>query len=135
MVEFFFLPTYLRDFRSRPMLRIVVAVFAAAFFGNMYYHLLQAKHPLVDGDFGRLWWLLGARLVYCLMLAAGIAVSMLRQQRLRARAGAPGRPRGGLRRLGRIAGVWTFFAVINYWNVRSRYNRERAQSFLSLFGF
>ena len=136
MVEFFFLPTYLRRFRDRPMLRIVAAVFAAAFFGNMYYHLLQAKHPLVEGDFGRLWWLLGARLIYCLMLAAGIAVSMLRQQRLRARFGVLGRTQGGVRRLGRIAAVWTFFAVINYWNVTAGVTiRQRTQSFLFLFGF
>jgi hypothetical protein len=136
MVEFFFLPTYLRVFRNRPMLRIVVAVFAAAFLGNMYYHLLQAKHPLIAADFRHLWWLLGARLIYCLMLAAGIAVSMLRQQRLRARAGALRRPRGGLRRLGRIAGVWTFFAIINYWNVPVGVTiPQRAQSFLSIFGF
>jgi hypothetical protein len=136
MVEFFFLPTYLRVFRNRPMLRIVAAVFAAAFVGNMYYHLLQAKYPLIAADFRHLWWLLGARLIYCLLLAAGIAVSMLRQQRLRARAGALGRPRGGLRRLGRIAGVWTFFAVINYWNLPVAVTiPQRARSFLSIFGF
>jgi hypothetical protein len=136
MVEFFFLPTYLRVFRNRPMLRIVVAVFAAAFFGNMYYHLLQAKHPLIAADFRHLWWLLGARLIYCLMLAAGISVSMLRQQRLRARVGDLGRPRGGVRRLGRIAGVWTFFAIINYWNVLAGVTiPQRARSFLSIFGF
>jgi len=132
MVEFFFLPTYLRYFRDRPVLRIVAAVFAAAFFGNMYYHLLQAKHPLIEADFERLWWLLGPRLIYCFLLAAGIAVSMLRQQRQRGRA-AP--PRGGFYRLGRIASVWTFFAVINFWNVLAPISiPERGRLFLSLFG-
>jgi len=136
MVEFFFLPTYLRAFRSRPVLRIVAAVFAAAFFGNMYYHLLQAKHPLLEGDFGRLGWLLGARLIYCLMLAAGIAVSMLRQQRQRGRPAALGSPKGGLHRLGRIASVWTFFAVINLWNVTAGITiPQRGWLFLSIFGF
>ncbi|MDP2603668.1 MAG: hypothetical protein Q8S00_13900 [Deltaproteobacteria bacterium] len=135
MVEFFFLPTYLRRFRERPVLRIVVAVFAAAFFGNMYYHLLQAKRPLIDGDVGKLWWILGARLIYCLMLAAGVAVSMLRQQRKRGRGAASGVPKGGVLRLGRIAGVWTFFAIINYWNVTAGVTiSERTRSFLSIFG-
>lgn len=135
MVELFFLPTYLRRFRNRPALRIIAAVFAAAFFGNMYYHLLQAKHPLVAAEFGRLWSLLGGRLIYCFMLAAGIAVSMLRQQRLRGRVGASGQPRGGVRRVVRIAGVWTFFAIINYWNQQVGATiPQRALRFLSIFG-
>jgi hypothetical protein len=136
MVEFFFLPTYHRVFRNRPVLRILAAVFAAAFFGNMYYHLLQAKHPLLVGDFGRLWWLLGPRLIYCLMLAAGIAVSMLRQQQQRGRTAAVGPPKGGWHRLGRIASVWTFFAVINFWNVTAGITiPQRGWLFLSIFGF
>jgi hypothetical protein len=116
-------------------LRIIAAVFAAAFLGNMYYHLLQAKRPLIAGDFERLWGLLGPRLVYCFLLAAGIAVSMLRQQRQRGRAAALGPPKGGLHRLVRIASVWTFFAVINFWNVTAGITiAERGRMFLSLFG-
>ena len=68
MMECFFLPTYARYFRNSPMLRLVAAVFAAAFVGNMYYHLLQHKEPLIAGDWNRLWSLLGARLsiAFCL---------------------------------------------------------------------
>lgn len=136
MMEFFFLPTYARYFRGHATLRIIVAVFAAAFFGNMYYHLLQAKEPLVAADWHKLWSLLGARFVYCFLLATGIAISMLRQQRRR------GKPKpaavlrsGGVDRLRRIACVWTFFAVINFWNVLANLTlSERARLFLSLFG-
>ena len=136
MMEFFFLPTYLRYFRAWPMLRIVAAVFAAAFLGNMYYHVLQAKNPLIDGDAAKLWSLLGPRLIYCFLLAAGIAFSMLRQQRLRGRAVAPGMPKGGIFRLRRIAGVWTFFALINFWNVISAASiAARGRLFISIFGF
>jgi hypothetical protein len=136
MVEFFFFPTYLRYFRTRPALRIVAAVFAAAFLGNMYYHVLQARRPLVDGDFEALWRQLGARLVYCFLLAIGITLSMLRQQKKRGQTGAAGVPRGGVYRLRRIAGVWTFFAVINFWNVTARITiAERARLFASLLGF
>jgi len=136
LVEFFFLPTYLRYFRNRPVLRMIAAVFAAALIGNMYYHLLQARHPLIAADFKQLWGLLGARLIYCFMLAVGISISMLRQQRQRGRMAALGPRKGGVYRLGRIASVWTFFAVINFWNVKAGITiPERGRLFLSLFGF
>lgn len=134
MMEFFFFPAYLQYFRKQPVLRLVTAVFAAAFVGNMYYHLLQAKNPLVAGDFVALWGLLGARLIYCFLLAAGIAWSMLRQQRHR--GGLKSAPPGGFYRLRRIAGVWSFFAIINFWNVTAAVTiPERARLFFSLFGF
>jgi hypothetical protein len=52
------------------------------------------------------------RLVYCFLLAFGIWVSMLRQQKFRQTASSTGR----LVRLRRIAGVWTFYAIIQIWN-------------------
>lgn len=136
MMECFFLPTYARYFRNAPMLRVIAAVFAAAFVGNMYYHLLQHKEPLVLGDWHKLWSLLGPRLIYCFLLAAGIAISMLRQQRQRSRPQAmPAAPASKLHALGRIACVWTFFAVINFWNVIGSLTiAERARLFFSLFG-
>lgn len=134
MMECFFLPIYARYYRNSPRLRVIVAVFAAAFVGNMYYHLLQHKEPLVFGEWSRLWSLLGARFIYCGLLAAGITISMLRQQRQRSR--------GQMAQVGlalcvrRIAGVWTFFAVINFWNVIGNLTiAERTRSFFSLFGF
>jgi hypothetical protein len=137
MMECFFLPSYARHFRYWPRLRIIAAVFAAAFVGNMYYHLLQHKEPLILGEWNKLWALLGARLIYCALLAAGIAISMLRQQRQRSGAQAPatGRARR-LRTVRGIAGVWTFFAVINFWNVIGHLTiAARAKLFFSLFGF
>ena len=136
MMECFFLPTYAHYFRNSPRLRVITAVFAAAFVGNMYYHLLQHKEPLIFGEWSKLWRLLGARLIYCALLAGGIAVSMLRQQRQRSRAQVvPARPAHRLRRLRGIAGVWTFFAVINFWNVIGNLTIvERTRLFLSLFG-
>jgi hypothetical protein len=136
MMEFFFFPTYVRYFRKRPGLRITAAVFAAAFVGNMYYHLLQAKDSLLAANVDRLWVVLGPRVIYCFLLAAGITVSMLRQQRLRGRASAARAQTGGLGRAKRIAGVWTFFAIINFWNVLANVSMvERGRMFLSLFGW
>jgi hypothetical protein len=136
MMECFFLPTYARYFRDLPVLRVVAAIFAAAFVGNMYYHLLQHKEQLVVGDWNGLWSLLGARSIYCALLTAGIAISMLRQQRQRSRPpAAHDGPARQLCILRRIAFVWTFFAVINFWNVIAPVSiAERTQLFFSLFG-
>jgi hypothetical protein len=133
MMECFFLPSYARYFRNSQRLRVITAVFAAAFFGNMYYHLLQHKDPLVLGEWSKLWSLLGVRFIYCGLLAVGIAISMLRQQRQRGRGQLVAA--GPVYRFRRIAGVWTFFALINFWNVLGNLTlAERARLFFSLFG-
>ena len=135
LVEFFFFPTYLRYFRTRPKLRIFAAVFAAAFVGNMYYHLLLGKNALVAGEIARIWHQLSPRMVYCFFLVVGIYVSMLRQQKLRGKLEDTGTVAARARRLRRIAGVWTFYSLINFWNLKSRLTvLERAKVFLSLFG-
>lgn len=132
LVDFFFYPTYLRLRRLSPSLRMLAAVFAAAFLGNMYHHLLAQPEHIVALDLSRLWADWSPRLVYCFFLALGIWVSMLRQQKLRAAGATPGLAR----RFRRIAGVWTFYAVIHVWNLRGEGIDLPACSafFLSLFG-
>lgn len=132
LVDFFFYPTYLRLRRLSPSLRMLAAVFAAAFLGNMYHHLLAQPEHIVGLDLPRLWADWSPRLVYCFLLAFGIWVSMLRQQKLRAAGITPRRTT----RLRRIAGVWTFYAVIHVWNLRGEGIDVHACSafFLSLFG-
>ena len=135
LVEFFFFPTYIRYFRQWPKLRIFAAVFAAAFVGNMYHHVLKAKNILVAGELVELWLRLNPRLVYCLFLALGIYFSMLRQQKLRGRAGPAETQRSVLRKVLRIAWVWTFFSIIHIWNLRGRTTISRRTGFFfSLFG-
>jgi hypothetical protein len=112
MVEFFFYPTFIGWFRKWPKVRLLAAVYMAAFVGNMYYHLIGKEEKLANADFHGLWVSLHTRLFYCFMLSAGIFISMLREQR---RAGQP-RTRIFLRRGLSIFGVWTFFAIINIWN-------------------
>jgi len=114
LVDFFFYPVYLRLRRLGPSARLFAAVFAAAFVGNMYHHLLADPELIVRFDPERLWATWAPRGVYCFLLALGIWVSMLRQKRLRAAGLMPGR----LLRLRRIAGVWTFYAIIQIWNIR-----------------
>ncbi len=116
LVDFFFYPAYLQLRALHPTARMIAAVFAAALVGNMYHHLLIEPQRIVHFDLERLWTRWSPRLVYCTLLAIGVSVSMLRQQKLRA-SGVPARP--GLR-LRRIAGVWVFYAIIQTWNVNIR---------------
>ncbi len=135
LVEFFFFPAYLRYFRSHPRLRVFAAVFAAAFMGNMYYHLLLGKNALIAGEFARIWQQLSPRMVYCFFLVIGIYVSMLRQQKLRGKLEKSDKVAARVHRVRKIAGVWTFYSLINFWNLKSSLTvLERAKVFLSLFG-
>lgn len=116
LVDFFFYPTFLRCAWAAPKLRLFFAVFAAAFAGNVYYHILTKPNLVTQMELGLLWVEWGPRLVYCFFLALGIWLSMLRQQMKRESAGRPNM----LLRLRAIAGVWTFYALIHIWNVKPR---------------
>jgi hypothetical protein len=135
MANFFFLPTFTRlgsVLRNWPNLRLFLAVFAAAGIGNMYYHLLNLNDRLVAGDLIEALYGLRSRFFYCFLLALGIFVSMLREQR---RGGQPP-PAGSARRFLRIAGVWTFFGLIFIWNAKGGGDfTTRSAFFFSLFGF
>ncbi len=134
MANFFFLPTFTqlgKKLRNWPALRLCAAVFAAAFIGNTYYHLINLERVMVDGQVLEALYGHRSRMFYCFLLAFGIFVSMLRQQRRGGRALASGLAN----RLLRIAGVWTFFSLIFIWNVRSGASfTARANFFFSLFG-
>jgi hypothetical protein len=132
LVEFFFYPSYLRHFKAWPQLRLFAAVFAAAFLGNMYMHVLSYRQ-LDEVGLIATWTAIRPRMAYCLLLAIGIYVSMRRQQRSRA---AGERGPSALVRVRRIAGVVTFFALIHIWNVRPyQISFARRNEFLlSLFG-
>ena len=111
LVNFFFYPTFARYFKKQPRARIVFAVFAAAFAGNIYYHALELDWALIAGDFPRMWTALASRVFYCFLLATGISVSMLRQRGPAARAKRP-----LARRIVAIFGVWTFFSILHIWS-------------------
>jgi hypothetical protein len=134
LATFFFLPTFTRlgaGLRRWPALRLFLAVFAAAFVGNMYYHLLQRTPLLVEGDVFEAVYGLRSRVFYCLLLALGIFVSMQREQRRSSQTRVAGRPGVVLR----ILGVWTFFGLITIWNVQGDAPFfARVDFFLGLFG-
>ena len=131
LAQFFFFPAFASFSRMPPTIRLAVAVFAAAFLGNLYYHLLCEEHLLLQQDMRGLWLALGPRMLYCFLLALGIFVSMRREQ---GRAGRP-RTRGPWRRAASIFGVWTFFAIIHVWSFPAKVGvMQRTQFFMSLLG-
>ncbi|HWH76846.1 MAG TPA: hypothetical protein VNT76_05720 [Candidatus Binatus sp.] len=135
LVEFFFFPIYLRHFKNSPKLRMFAAVFAAAFVGNMYYHFLEGRISFAKGEFLQIVQALSPRMIYCAMLTLGIYFSMLRQNQRRGKAQQQYAASSKLVILRRIAGVWTFFALINLWNTRIAGSvGERIAFTFSLFG-
>lgn len=80
LVEFFFMPTFLRYFKKHPTLRIVFATFMAAGVGNWLFHLIRDIHFVAQIGWQNT--LAGFQIyaVYCLILAAGIAVSQVRKK-------------------------------------------------------
>jgi hypothetical protein len=80
LVDFFFYPVFLKYFKKSGRLRIVAAIFAAACFGNAFYHFTR------DLDFiqrlGVVRALVGYQvsLFYCAALATAISISNLRRR-------------------------------------------------------
>jgi hypothetical protein len=131
LLNFFFFPMFARCFKAYPRLRIVAAVFMAAFVGNIYYHWLGLEGALATANFGAMWGALQSRVFYCFLLALGISVSMLREQR-RDRS----KPRGVPRRALAIFGVWTFYSIIHIWAQRDPASFvARTRFFLGIVGF
>ncbi len=130
LVEFFFLPTFLRAFRARPRLRVFVATFMAAGVGNAVYHFVRDLHLVATHGLA---WAVGSYAsyaFYCAALATGIALSQLR-----ATSGRPA-PTG---RFAAIRGglvVWTVVLLLHPFGNETR-ELSLAQRFAfvaSLFG-
>ena len=81
LVDVFFYPFFLKYFKKNHKLRMVGAIFAAACFGNAYYHFAR------DLTFVQRQGLRGALmsdrvyLFYCVLLAAAISISQLRHRK------------------------------------------------------
>jgi len=80
LVEFFFYPTFLRFFKTRPRLRVFMATMAAAGLGNMLYHFIRDIHIIMGLG---IWGALKAfhvYIFYSLLLGTAIGLSQLRNQ-------------------------------------------------------
>ncbi len=129
LVDFFFLPTFLKTFRRHPRPRVFFATFMAAGVGNAIYHFLRDIHwvAILGWKAAALGYL--GNLVYCAVLALAIGVSQARQ------AGRPP-PRGWFARGRALLGVWTFFVVLQAFGEESRSFSlaDRLRFFFSLWG-
>jgi hypothetical protein len=129
LVQQFFFPAFVRYFKRQPRLRLFTAVFASAFFGNVYYHAIL-EPSLRQGDWAALTAVLVPRTSYCLLLALGIYISMRREQ---SRTGARSE-RPWYRRAMAIFGVWTFYALIRLWHHGNTTLLDRAKHTLAMAG-
>ena len=80
LVDFFFYPAFLRYWKGHRRLRLVFATFAAAFFGNSFYHLTRDWEIIRDQG---LWQAIASYQVlffYNAFLATALSVSQLRKR-------------------------------------------------------
>jgi hypothetical protein len=108
LVEFFFLPTFLRYFKTRPKLRVAFATFMAAGVGNWLFHLIRDIGAVAEIG----WWkyLVGFQTYafYCFVLALGIIVSQFRKPR-----SYEGLLRG---KIVPVVGIAAFFCLLQIFN-------------------
>jgi hypothetical protein len=80
LVDCFFYPTFFRYCKSHRRLRLFVATFAAACFGNAFYHFFRDLNYIKELGFWKALAGFDAYIFYSVVLAAGIAISQLRQR-------------------------------------------------------
>jgi hypothetical protein len=81
LVDHFYYPVYLRYFKRSPRLRTVVATFAAACFGNAFYHFVRDVNEVAVLGLWRALTGFQVYLFYTIVLATGISISQLRGKR------------------------------------------------------
>jgi hypothetical protein len=139
LVEFFFYPTYLAYFKDHPRLRLFAATMAAAFLGNVYYHVFRVKYlvTLTSMDIQGAFSYVAPRAFYSFLLALGIYVSFLRQKKKQGQIFETGRWWARLYTLRRISLVILFIAIIRIWvEGDAQLNFiQRTNFFLWLIGF
>jgi hypothetical protein len=80
LVDFFFYPTFLKYFKKKNKLRLVAAIFAAACFGNAYFHFVRDLDFVQNLGVWRALVSYQVYLFYCIVLAAAISISQIRHR-------------------------------------------------------
>ena len=78
LVDVFFYPVFLRFFKTRKRLRLAVATFAAAGFGNAFYHFVYGVKDIAQLGLWRAFLGYHVYIFYCTVLATAIAISQVR---------------------------------------------------------
>lgn len=110
LVDFFFYPTFLRYFRKYRRLRMVAATFAAATFGNAFYHFTRDWGLIYHSGLRAAFINFQVFLFYCLVLGAALSLSQL-QTRL---------PRSGFKRIVSVCWVIVFYSLLNIFGSTER---------------
>jgi hypothetical protein len=106
IVDFFFYPAFFRYWKRRPRLRMIFATFAAACFGNFFFHFIRDWQMLRDQGLAKTISEDEGFAFYCVALATMLSISQLRKKRAK--------PAGILR--GHIlpaVGVCFLFSLLN----------------------
>lgn len=130
LVDFFFVPTFFRVFKSHPRLRMFFATFMAAGVGNALWHFLRDIDLVASMGPAQALQTYASYAFYCTVLATGIGLSQVRAQQGRKPAdGIPGR-------VWSFVVVWGFVVLLHVFSDGSRTHTlgERMRFLLSLFG-
>ena len=137
LVEFFFYPTFLATGRLPQKARIFLSIMAAAFLGNLYYHVVRDMGLYLRSSPERVIDMLLPWFLYALMLGTGIFVSMIREKKRRRGQGRARLPLvNALARSSRIVGVWLYYGLLRVWIAGPHYITfaERFEFLLALVG-
>jgi hypothetical protein len=130
LVDLFFLPTFMRAFRSNPRLRVFFATFMAAGVGNAVWHFMRDLNVVAELGFRLALESFSSYAFYCLVLAIGISISHVR-------ANAGFRPGNTVfERLYSFLSVWGFVVCLHAFSDGSRNHTllERLSFVARLFG-
>lgn len=82
LVDFFFYPTFMRYFKRWRRFRLFAATFAAACFGNAFYHFFADLDYIEKLGFWKALAGFHVYIFYTVVLAVGIGISQLRQRKI-----------------------------------------------------
>ncbi len=114
MVDFFYIPTFLKTFRSHPRCRMFFATFMAAGVGNLIFHFIRDLPDINTLGFWKMLESYESYTLYCALLATAIGFSQLRQH-----AGITP-PNTRLGRLRAFFVIWTFIVLLQNFDVTMR---------------
>jgi hypothetical protein len=113
LVEFFFYPMFFLCFKRRPRLRVVAATFAAAGFGNVFYHFTRDTSIISSVGFVKACVNFQVFAFYCLVLATALSISQVRRR---------GVPHAGFLRGRLFPAMWVilFYSVLDVFGSTQR---------------
>lgn len=113
LVEFFFYPTFFRYFKRTRWLRLAAATFAAAGFGNMFFHFTRDAWMIPRVGLVKACINFQVFAFYCVVLATALSISQLRPHRL---------PRADFLRGRLLPALWVvlFYCILDIFGATQR---------------